>query len=66
MDEYVENCKNMDMVDWLDLQGNDEYKRDWQNNFIDEDTLHEEHKNDTMYVYKYFDVRTWWRVNGVK
>jgi hAT family C-terminal dimerisation region len=66
MDEYVENCKNMDMIDWLDSMGNDEYEKDRQNNLIDEDIICDNYKKDIMYVYKYFEVLTWWRVNAGK
>jgi hAT family C-terminal dimerisation region len=66
MDEYVENCKNMDMIDWLDSMGNDEYKNDRQQNLVDEDILRDYYKKGIMYVYNYFDVLTWWRVNAGK
>jgi hAT family C-terminal dimerisation region len=65
MGEYCSNCANMHMVTWLDKHGNEAYHLEkWKNQielkYCTNMVKHPE------YASKYFDVLTWWKVEGSK
>jgi hypothetical protein len=65
MEEYRSHCANMHMVTWLDEHGNEAYHLEKEKNQAELEYCINIVKH-PEYASKYFDVLTWWKVEGSK
>jgi hypothetical protein len=63
MDDYKEHCKMMNMEAWLDVYGNKNYLNEKAKNPLELKERINKIK-DPGYIAKFFDVLTWWKVEG--
>jgi hypothetical protein len=64
MEEYRDECTELNVSEWLELHGNEFYHNSkGKHNGIDYAKIKE---NDVIYISKFFDVLTWWKVNEMK
>jgi uncharacterized protein YnzC (UPF0291/DUF896 family) len=63
MEDYRKFCNEMHMIKWLDEYGNDLYRSEKLKN--PKELERRTRMKDPGYTSKFFDVLTWWRVEGI-
>jgi hypothetical protein len=64
MEAYQKECINMDMLDYLDVNGNELFKMMEKQKLIDYKKILE--WEDALYISKFFDATKWWKDHDSK